>query len=343
MWDSIDREKYFKLNKINPYIVLGVSPDDKDLDLKKIKKKYKKLALSCHPDKTGGKTTTQFRILRECYLYIEDELTINTVQQKRPQTLEEYKNERNADSLMHVDTTYRNLYNTNFEDEQTRSKLFVDDDIKFSKIDEIIKEKQSLGTVYQHSTKEHIPKRNIFSKNKKFNIKHFNEVFDACKKEIQEKNKIKNDSKCKTITSLSDKKILDEDSVLGKPDLAEIIFYNDIIIDKKTENTGNFAKLNQDEDGIQINELTDKQIKKILKKYKKNKNQNIEEVSALLEREKKLRSEPVQNDNNYLTFTEATIKLQEEKMKNSLDQMRKNKEYIKEKIKIYPEKFRMLL
>jgi hypothetical protein len=61
--------QYFHDLDIDPYEIVGVS---RKCDKKTLKKAYLQKALICHPDKQGGKTTMEFKLLLESYNYIKN-------------------------------------------------------------------------------------------------------------------------------------------------------------------------------------------------------------------------------------------------------------------------------
>lgn len=61
--------QYFHDLDIDPYEIVGVL---RKCDKKTLKKAYLQKALICHPDKQGGKTTMDFKLLLESYNYIKN-------------------------------------------------------------------------------------------------------------------------------------------------------------------------------------------------------------------------------------------------------------------------------
>jgi curved DNA-binding protein CbpA len=57
--------------KYNPYSILGL---DRDCNARQAKVNYRKLALKYHPDKNGGKTDYEFKLITQSYYYILNKL-----------------------------------------------------------------------------------------------------------------------------------------------------------------------------------------------------------------------------------------------------------------------------
>lgn len=319
MWDTEERRKYFEINEIDPYLILD---SVKGEDIKIIKKKYHKLAKQIHPDKTNGATNLQFKILKECYLFIADEETIITDGRGSYKNINELKEERDRNSVIGYDPD-RDLYKTNFEDHATREKLFAVNDINFSNIDKIIDEKKKETTNYSSLQGEFRPK-NLFANRKKFSNKYFNECFEI-QKEL-------NQSLIKTEISELD--------AFTSVNVGEISYYNDVIIEKKTEKNGNFQKWKTDENLYIVSELSEKELKKLIKQRKLRKNDSPDPTDVLFAQRK---NEAIPEVNNTLSFSEAAEKLRTMQLSSSRDRLAVNKEYNKSKLSIYPESFRKTL
>lgn len=306
MWDAEERRKYMELNKIDPYKVLGAKKND---SLKSIKKKYHVLALESHPDKRkGSKSQLDFKILKECYLFIKDEMEIITYDNTKCVTLQELKDQRNEPIIYHD----RNLFTTNFEDPETRKSLFPNDDVPFG-----IDVERTTETEYSNILPD-VPK-NIFGK-KKFNLKYFNEVFEA-RKNVE-----------KAVQVFKDPEYLQAHSSLNCGGIAK--YAGVIIEDSRNCDSGlaNF-KAKTTEKEIPLPKL-----KKIIKAMKKTgKEEPLEDVETLFNRKK--------NQGNILppqriSMDEAEENLRKINLQNTRDLLKKNKEYIKQNLHVYPEHFR---
>jgi curved DNA-binding protein CbpA len=311
MWDSEERRKYMELNNLDPYKILGVK---KDSSLKNIKKKYHALALKFHPDKIKKDSKessvkgVDFKILKECYLFIKDDLEIITYDDSRCVTLQELKDQRNDPVVYGED---RNFFTTNFEDPETRKMLFPNDDVPFGLPREI-------STETEYSNNLTVPE-NIFGK-KKFNLKYFNEVFEA-RKNIN-----------KALQVFSEPESLEAHSSLG---LGGIAKYGGVIIEDSRKYTGNLAnfKTKTSEKDIPLPKL-----KKIMKTMKKNNvEQPLEDIETLFSRKK---SQGIILPPQRISMVEAEENLRKINLESTRDLLKKNKEYIKEKLHVYPENFR---
>lgn len=311
MWDTEERRKYMELNGIDPYKVLGAKKTD---TLKSIKKKYHALALQSHPDKQtkSSKKLLDFKILKECYLFIKDEMEIITYDDTKCVTLQELKEQRNEPVIYDEG---RNLFSTNFEDPEIRKTLFPNDDVPFG-----VKTERTTETTYSNMTVP-VPE-NIFGK-KKFNLKYFNEVFDA-KKELN-----------KALQIFKEPESMDCQSSLNCGGIAK---YAGVIIEDSrnaSSSVGNFStfKPNSEQKDIPL-----KKLKKIVKTMKKlAKEETLEDVETLFNRKK---SQGTILPPERISMVEAEERLRKINLENTRDLLRKNKEYITQKLHVYPENFK---
>jgi hypothetical protein len=160
------------LNKfgIDPYSYLDVNIDD---TTETVKKAYKLKAKVLHPDKTGGKTEAQFKLLVLSYRYILKNCVDTPVA-----THSELKTAERPE-VQHS----RNFYETNFEDKDTRNQLFVDDDIDLEKFEEHIKKYSNMSTTY---SAENFYKKEVLDTMKtkgKFDKEKFNAFFNKLQKD----------------------------------------------------------------------------------------------------------------------------------------------------------------
>lgn len=306
MWDAEERRKYMELNNIDPYKVLNSKKDD---TLKSIKKKYHKLALKMHPDKAKGASDLEFKILKECYLYIKDDLDIIMGDSSACSTLQELREQRNVPIIYEES---RNLFTTNFEDPETRKKLFAVDDVPFSV-------KREVCTETNYANLENIIPENMFGK-KKFNLKFFNEVFEA-KKNLN-----------KEVVVFKEPEYLPCQSSLNCGSIAK---YDDVIIEGSNPYTGSLSSFKIEDTGP---DLSIPQLKKIVKTMKKTaKKEVLEDVETLFSRKK---NQEIILPAQSLSMIEASENLRKINLENTRDLLKRNKEYIKNKLHIYPENFR---
>lgn len=327
MWGTEDRRKYFKINCIDPYEVLGIVKGQ--TSLKEAKKRYHLLAKECHPDKNNRTDSLDFKLLKECYYFVKEEEEIIETPQLRQTNLNGLKEDRLRDTLNfsnNIDTD-RSLYSTNFEDNKIREQLFAVNEIDFNEIDEIMKEKETAPTEYTRCL-DYRP-NNLFKDKKKFNVKYFNEVFEASK-EIN-----------KEVVKFDINTLGGRDSRLSGT-LGEISYYNDIIIEKKKDLSDDVADWRTIYKGPSMDNFSDKEIKKLVaQRRKQQKNKEPEQDTLTLLAKKK--SEEMPQVNAKVSFTEASINFRDSQMVSSRAELKKNKEYIKTKLSVYPEKYRKIL
>lgn len=161
---------------IDPYEYLGVSVTD---SREEVKNQYKKKAKILHPDKTGGKTEAEFKLLYISYKYI-----IKNCVDAPVATHEELKNSAREEEIAY-DRTY---YNTNFDDTQTRKELFVDDDLDLEEFQNHMSRVRGLSTTY---SADNFYKKEVLDTMKtkgKFDLDKFNAFF----KKLQKDGKIEN-------------------------------------------------------------------------------------------------------------------------------------------------------
>lgn len=161
-------EKY----NIDPYEYLGVKRDETSENVKKV---YKKKAKLLHPDKTGGKTEVEFKILYLSYKHV----LANCVETKTS-TFQELKEQvKNEEEIAYSNRT---IYNTNFDDQKTRHELFADDTLNLEDFQKEMLRVQGLSTIY---TAENFYKKEVLDTmktNGKFDREKFNAFFLKLKK-----------------------------------------------------------------------------------------------------------------------------------------------------------------
>lgn len=161
---QFDRElKKFK-GEYDPYSILGV---DKTIDLKRLKKIYKRLAKKHHPDRGGS--SKNFELITKSYLFIEEEIQAKSSSKGHfdlKQGAEQY-----ADSQAPVENVYIDKKNFNvkkFNQVFEKHRVSSDND-------------RGYGEMMSGGAREETPmiedrRRKLFTDD--FNIKVFNKVFE---------------------------------------------------------------------------------------------------------------------------------------------------------------------
>jgi hypothetical protein len=162
---------------IDPYEFLGVSVTS---TREQVKAEYKKKAKMLHPDKTGGKTEAQFKLLHISYKYI-----IKNCVDVEIATHEQLKN------TPREEVGYaRTYHNTNFDDPETRKDLFVDDDLDLEQFQEHMNRVNGLSTTY---SAENFYKKEVLDTMKskgKFDVDKFNAFFIKLQKDGKIENQL---------------------------------------------------------------------------------------------------------------------------------------------------------
>lgn len=241
-------EKY----NIDPYEYLEVH---KNADKETIKKAYKKKCKILHPDKTGGTTEVQFKLLYISYKYATDKC-VNT-------NISSHEELKQVDR--HVEVAYaRNFYSTNFEDQQTRSELFAEDDMDFEDFKKQAERISNMSTSYIAEDFYKKELAEMMKKDGKFDKDKFNALFLKLKKE----NKI--------LSSNKEMILIDQVKPANHNDnyMRVNIHENDMIISDSNRSKGNYksfmrqSKISQtDMDKVLETDLDD--INKLVKEHKK--------------------------------------------------------------------------
>jgi curved DNA-binding protein CbpA len=315
MGNTESRGIYFKENGIDPYKILDIS---KNASKKDIKRAYKKKALILHPDKTGGKTELQYKILKECYEYVTD--LADTLETKLPNELKS-KFSSNEEIYYEPD---RQFHKTNFDDQSTRSRLFVNNDLPFERMESILEQKQK-GPI-NYSDVEKKAYKDPFD-GKGYNREKFNAFFELNYQRPQE-----------TLTGGVPEAMSSLEFSSLNP--LEIQTYNGLILEKKQ--TNNFSLEYTENDPASLNELGDSKIKKMVGKLKKDQNSiSKKKFNELLTNKK---NEKFEVDTSK-TFRENEALLYEDKIKTMKSEMDNNKRNIMDHISVYPknivEQFKM--
>jgi curved DNA-binding protein CbpA len=285
-------EKY----KINPYEYLGV---DEFADMDTIRQAYKKKAKLYHPDKNGGKTDVEFKLLVLCYKHAKEHY-INTPVSDFSKLKEEATRHETLQEIPHA----RTFHQTNFEDPQTRKELFVDDDIDFEAFEKEVKNLEGRSTVY---VAENYYNEKVISKmktNGKFDIEKFNAFFL----------KLKKDGK------IVDNQLVKVEEIRPYEDGSKYVrvnAYDGMMINSKPDVKGNYKEFRHskkitDDDVSEFVETDQKSLSKLIKENKKN--------TGKMSR-KKIKEKISENRSNIgivhaLSFSEMSQKLEiEEQMR----------------------------
>ncbi len=189
MYKTNDIVEMIKSKDLDPYLILGLTKKNAvDISDHELKKTYKRRALILHPDKTGGETEAEFKVLSVCYKYILK------VREKYSKEYLKVKNQLFnksyvADDIVNVsvdtDAYIKSLYDsqatihTDFGNAENRKMYFVDDDQEDESlfIDRNASKKQY--TSYSSALRDN-KIDNFLTKNgkQKFNIDKFNAVFN---------------------------------------------------------------------------------------------------------------------------------------------------------------------
>jgi len=311
MGNVLQRQKYFDEHNIDPYKILDVTRGTTTKN--DIKRQYKKKALKLHPDKTGGKTDLEFRILKECYNHIIEDIEFTTT--KDFTQLKNLQNEEEVKVDPEEFQDYRNFHRINFSDSNVRQNLFVDDDLDFSNIDTVIKEKAKNPVSYGSVKK--ISHKDIFD-GKKFDIHKFNAAFDIQNPELV-------NSKTE---STQEPEALEAYSSLNS---LPISTYKGLIIEQKNLKRLDYQRYIPNEtEGTEpakpISELSPKQVEKLVKQKKK-------ELNELLNTRK---NEKVEVDTR-LSYLDAEAKMFEDRMVNMKAEMARNRDIVAANSRIYPK------
>jgi hypothetical protein len=294
------------LNKFNidPYKYLKV---DIDSSSSQIKRAYKDLAKRLHPDKNGGKTEAEFKLLYICYKYL-----LKNCIDEEPSSFEQLKN---AQSEQPVIQRERTLYNTNMDDDETRKELFADDDINMKDFENHMKRVQNLSTSY---SVENFYKKEILDSMKtknKFDIQKFNAYFSKLKKD----GKIEN-------------QLVKKETVMPCNSDARYVNVNkfcDRIINSVDKSDSNYKGLMKqraisNNDMLKVLETDQSVINKIIKENKKNTGKLSR--SKLKELELNARTESKKLEN--LTDRESEYELLSRQKQQLLETKKRQKEYV---------------
>lgn len=309
MGNQLSREKYFKENDINPYKILGVKKNiitsDKKESKKNIKKAYHIKAKELHPDKTQGSTELEFKILKECYQYLIDQLD------NQGKSHIELKTSFNDNKQEYSYDSSRDFKKTNFDDYNVRKKLFV------NTVDNSNYKNKSENIPTDYSSIPTTNYRNIFD-SQKFNLQSFNAMFEI---HGSKDSLLYNNDSC-----------VEPESIISESTMnpVEISTYNGLLLEKEEENSFAFA----DEPTIipTINETPSNKLDKLIKQqtikaYSKKKLNNLYHE----------RSNEKFNVDTSRSFAENELFLREQHINNMKKEMELNRQNINRHINIFPD------
>lgn len=298
MGNNASRAKYFKEKSIDPYIILQVSRNCTKRDAKKA---YKLKAKTFHPDKGGS--DLEFKILRECYEFVVE--TLESSGDKSHKDLSE-------EFLVKKDPVNyeKHFKSTNFESNDERLGLFVNNDLDFDNSEKFVSSKNSGPTDY--SKVETPSYKNVF-KNSKFNIKNFNAMFE-----------LHSDKK-------KEGKVEPEALISGSIEPFEIQVYNGLMTEKRNINNFRIESSSSEKYNVPVEECD---IKKILAKQKR-------EIKGLSKKKFKENFEKKKNEKAEIDLTRTYQEnvdflhdLKLERMKKELDDSEIG---IKSVLRIFPK------
>ena len=294
---------------IDPYEYLGIDVASSKND---IKKAYKTRAMILHPDKTGGKTEAEFKLLVLSYKY-----AIKNCVDNHTSTFEELKNTPRENK--HYQRTF---HNTNFEDTQTRNELFVDDDIDLDQFEEQMKRTQGLSTTY---TAENFYKKEVLDTmktNGKFDKLKFNAFFVKLQKDGKIQNQLTRREKVVACNA--------------NKEYVNVNVYDDMMVnsvDKSDENYKKFLKQSQlDNDDItELGNVDEKVLKKLINQNKKDTGRMSRK--RILELQEKAKIDiPV---NTSLSFGQGKKKMLLDQISDLHVSNKKQKEYVLKNKRIF--------
>lgn len=259
---SNDVINLIKTNKIDPYKILNLANNITDKNI--IKNAYKKRALVLHPDKTNGKTETEFVILSICYKYI---IYKNNKQNELLQKYyNQYKNDEEfkvANSSRETDSQLKGYYKNELcpdptSDEwlnkNTRKNYFIDDTVISLDEYETLRKKDKIFMDKFKFNKS--LKNKLIDKKGNFNMKKFNEIFEAIKNE---------NTKDLVIRDIKDLEALYTDNIdmayIYHSNELETVIANPAKSKKLLGNMHEFKQISADLDEDKINAIINKKTK----------------------------------------------------------------------------------
>lgn len=294
---------------INPYELLGV---DVSSNSTQVKKAYKSKAKILHPDKTGGKTEAEFKLLVLSYKHVLKNCVDTPVA-----SFQEMKEAPREEKHYH-----KNFYDINFEDTETRNQIFVDDDINLEEFEKQMKKSQGGSTTY---SAENYYKKEVLETmktNGKFDKTKFNAFFNKLQKDGKIPNQLV--KKEKVLASNASKEYVNVNT------------YDDMMVNSIDKVNGNYRKFLQQtevnsDDITKLVDIDKKVLDKLIKDTKKDTGKISRKKMRELEEKAKVNI-PVDTT---LTFEQAKQKMLLEQINDIHDSHKKQKDYVMKNKRIF--------
>jgi hypothetical protein len=294
---------------INPYELLGVDVSSNSIE---VKKAYKSKAKILHPDKTGGKTEAEFKLLVLSYKYVVKNCVDTPVA-----SFQEMKEAPREEKHYH-----KNFYDINFEDADTRNQIFVDDDINLEEFEKQMKKSQGGSTTY---SAENYYKKEVLETmktNGKFDKVKFNAFFNKLQKDGKIPNQLV--KKEKVLASNASKEYVNVNT------------YDDMMVNSIDKVNGNYRKFLQQTE-VNSDDIT-KLVnidKKVLDKLIKDTKKDTGKISRKKMRELEEKAKVIIPVDTTLTFEQAKQKMLLEQINDIHDSHKKQKEYVMKNKRIF--------
>lgn len=294
---------------INPYELLGVDVSSNSIQ---VKKAYKSKAKILHPDKTGGKTEAEFKLLVLSYKHVLKNCVDTPVA-----SFQEMKEAPREEKHYH-----KNFYDINFEDTDTRNQIFVDDDINLEEFEKQMKKSQGGSTTY---SAENYYKKEVLETmktNGKFDKTKFNAFFNKLQKDGKIPNQLV--KKEKVLASNASKEYVNVNT------------YDDMMVNSIDKVNGNYRKFLQQtevnsDDITKLVDIDKKVLDKLIKDTKKDTGKISRKKMRELEEKAKVNI-PVDTT---LTFEQAKQKMLLEQINDIHDSHKKQKDYVMKNKRIF--------
>lgn len=294
---------------IDPYDYLGVNVTASS---KQVKKAYKTKAKLLHPDKTGGRTEMEFKLLHISYKHI-----IQHCVDKEVSNFEELKNAPREE-----EGYARSFYNTDFDDPTTRNELFADDDLNLEQFEEEMKRVQGGSTSY---SAENFYRKEVLDTMKtkgKFDREKFNAFF----LKLQIDGKIPNQlvKREKVVASNQDKEYVN------------VNVYCDKMVNSIDRTDSNYKTLLKQpeiksDDITKLIDTDTKVIDSLIKQHRK----DTGKISRKKLRELQMKAQENVPVNTQLTFEQAKERMLLEQLRDIQDSQKEQKEYVTKNKRIF--------
>ena len=299
-------EKYFKQNHINPYRFIGIS---KRSSRKELKQCFIKRVKVLDPEKNQGEEL-ELKILTRCFEYIDEKFKQSKAKDNEDKS-SLYEPVKQKEIILKVkeetipEDISRNFYRTNFDDPETRKKLFVNNSINLNDIGVTEKNPEIISESLDN------PKKLM----KRWNIKKFNKIFEDLKDDELDKPQELNP--------------LDANSSLAPTTVSS---YKGIMIENPEYDVLEFADFSKIKNELDvINKMKRKKGKK--GKQGKNDLQEPEKIEVLANKRK---SEKVEI-NTTRSFDQSISDMYEMQKRTVTDESNKNRDHILKNIHIFPK------